>query len=305
MVIDGAVDVTITFAVVSTDAVYAALTIAPLTITNADDDALGFTVTSAGAMVVREGGESAGYTAQLTATPLTPVTLQITTDGQSEVSRDGSTFAANLAVTLTDTTPAALQVRAVDDGVTEAITQTSTISHVLQSGDELTAATLLTTTATLTVSVVDNDRAQVGVRDGSAVEAASALTFTVVMTGSVDGPVTVDYATQEIAQQADAGVDYVPVTGTLTFTSTGPAVQTVTVPLLDDAASEGDETVALTLGNVTPTDRAIDLNLRDRDGRHRQRRRRGDLRAGQPVLARGVWAGVDARRRAASSRPAA
>ncbi|MEZ4611923.1 MAG: hypothetical protein R2838_17055 [Caldilineaceae bacterium] len=66
----------------STDPVFAALTIAPLTVLRGRRRAgLHCHLRRCNCRARRR--ESAGYTAQLTATPLTPVTLQITTDGQS------------------------------------------------------------------------------------------------------------------------------------------------------------------------------------------------------------------------------
>ncbi len=70
------------------------------------------------------------------------------------------------------------------------------------------------------------------------------LTFTVSLARAGDQPVTVRYATT--TGSATPGLDYTPVSGTLTFPP-GASSRTVSVPLLGDALDEGDETLTLTL----------------------------------------------------------
>jgi hypothetical protein len=87
-------------------------------------------------------------------------------------------------------------------------------------------------------------------------EAAGVATVTVSRTNGSSGQVTVDYATapDTAAGAATAGVDYTPVTGTITFFD-GQATQTLTVPILQDTLYEGDETLLLSLSN--PTDATL------------------------------------------------
>lgn len=77
-------------------------------------------------------------------------------------------------------------------------------------------------------------------------EAASAVTITATLSAASTGTVTVNYATS--SGTALAGTDYVAATGTLTFTA-GSTTAAFTVPILDDALGEPDETIALTLSN--------------------------------------------------------
>ena len=74
------------------------------------------------------------------------------------------------------------------------------------------------------------------------------LTLTVTRTGGSDGTVTVAYATANLI--ATAGQDFTTTTGTLTF-APGVTQQTITVPITDDPALEGDETFRVTLTNPT------------------------------------------------------
>jgi hypothetical protein len=72
------------------------------------------------------------------------------------------------------------------------------------------------------------------------------VTINVLRSGPVNQAVSVDYATSN--GTATAGVDYVGTSGTLTFQS-GAKLQTFNISILNDGASDGGETVTLTLSN--------------------------------------------------------
>jgi uncharacterized repeat protein (TIGR02543 family) len=72
--------------------------------------------------------------------------------------------------------------------------------------------------------------------------------ITVIRTGGSDGVVTVQYATSD--GNALASPDYTATSGTLTFAN-GVTSQTFNIAINDDLLVEGDETVNLTLSNVT------------------------------------------------------
>ena len=75
-------------------------------------------------------------------------------------------------------------------------------------------------------------------------EADGAIAFTVSLSRAASGEVKVDYATRD--GTAKAGEDYTRRRGTLTFAA-GDLEKTVSVPLLDDAIDEGEETFTLKL----------------------------------------------------------
>ncbi|OPY57373.1 MAG: Calx-beta domain protein [Pelotomaculum sp. PtaU1.Bin035] len=82
----------------------------------------------------------------------------------------------------------------------------------------------------------------------TAAENCGSATVTVTRTGGSDGVVTVAYATG--GGTATAGSDYSAATGTLTFDN-GVADLTFSIPVTDDTAFEGSETVDLSLSNPT------------------------------------------------------
>lgn len=83
-------------------------------------------------------------------------------------------------------------------------------------------------------------------------ENTSTTTVTVVRVGGNKGTVMVNYAVT--GNTATAGTDFTAVSGTLTF-ATGETSKTFTVTILDDNASEGNETATVTLSG--PTNSAI------------------------------------------------
>jgi large repetitive protein len=83
--------------------------------------------------------------------------------------------------------------------------------------------------------------------DRSGSEGSAMIDIPVELFGSVDHPVTVDYATSE--GTALAGKDYEATTGTLTFVP-GQTTKSVSVPVLADRKTETNETLTLTISNV-------------------------------------------------------
>ena len=87
------------------------------------------------------------------------------------------------------------------------------------------------------------------VADARVREAANAtVDFAVTMSRAATATVTVDYATSD--GTATAGADYRAATGTLTFVS-GETAKTVSVAVIEDDHDEGEETLTLTLSNVS------------------------------------------------------
>ncbi len=87
-------------------------------------------------------------------------------------------------------------------------------------------------------------------------EAAGTATFTVILTGDVQGGFTLDYATAD-GSAAQPG-DYTTTSGTLTFAGTDGESYDITVPIIDDVIIEDSELFTVNLSNLSHT--AISIN---------------------------------------------
>ena len=97
----------------------------------------------------------------------------------------------------------------------------------------------------------DDDRPTASINDVTVNEVARTATFTVTLSNASTLPVTMSYASAD--GTARAGSDYEAVGGVLTF-APGELTRTITVPILNDAASpvyEGPETFTIQLGSPT------------------------------------------------------
>ena len=160
-----------------------------------------------------------------------------TSDGTAEAGADYRSADGELTLAAGETA-ATIRVEVIDDALDEADAETFAVTL---SGISGAAPGDLSATGT----IMDDDAPPaMTVSDAAGDEAAGPLTFTV----SLDGPsaleVTVDYATSD--GTAEAGSDYEAVSGTLAI-APGTMTGTVSVPVLDDAGHEPDETFVLEL----------------------------------------------------------
>jgi predicted extracellular nuclease len=111
-------------------------------------------VETGGNTEVNEEGETTDtYTIALNTTPSAPVEITIAADEQTLISVDGVNFFDTRTVTLTDTTPATITVKAINDAEAEG-THTSTIIHTIATIDPDYANLDI---PNLNVNVIDND----------------------------------------------------------------------------------------------------------------------------------------------------
>src|SRR6185369_938818 len=82
----------------------------------------------------------------------------------------------------------------------------------------------------------------------SVAENGATATITVKRVGGSNGAVSVTVATSN--GTATAGSDYTTVSQVVNFANGDAADKTVSIPILDDAVYEGDETVNLALSNA-------------------------------------------------------
>ena len=106
------------------------------------------------------------------------------------------------------------------------------------------------TTASVRVTVVEDDAATLAVSGGRTAEGGRRLNFQVTLSIASSMEVTVDYATGVAGDTATTGLDYAPARGTVTFAAGSTATQTIDVTVYDDTIDEPDEQVTVTLRNA-------------------------------------------------------
>ncbi|MGH7145389.1 MAG: hypothetical protein ACREJ2_14865 [Planctomycetota bacterium] len=241
----------ITHSTASLDPNFNGLAVAQVNCNVTDNDVAAVVVTqSGGSTDVTEGGATDTFTVVLATQPAQPVTVDITTDGQTTV---------NLPTLNFDNTnwnlPQTVTVTAFDDNIQEISPRPSTITLSNSSTDPFyNAANIIqvdgTTTDTITAHVTDNDIAAVVV-----VESGGS---TDVTEGGATDTYTVQLATQPTA---DVVVTVTPdgyttvAPSPLTFTAaTWNVPQTVTVTAFDDNIAEGlhNSTIAHTAASLDP-----------------------------------------------------
>ncbi|HEY0461477.1 MAG TPA: Calx-beta domain-containing protein [Pyrinomonadaceae bacterium] len=169
-------------------------------------------------------------------------------------------------------------------GVTSQTFNVTVCTDALFEGSETVNLTLsnpsapaaLGTPNSAVLTILDND-AQPSLQFSSPTysvgEGGGGATITVTRTGATDNAVSVDYAssngTATGGASCGAGVDYQNASGTLNFGS-GITSQTFSVPICEDALSEGNETVNLALstpgGAILGTPNTAVLTITDNDG---------------------------------------
>ncbi|TWU42045.1 Calx-beta domain-containing protein [Novipirellula artificiosorum] len=142
-----------------------------------------------------------------------------------------------------------ITVPILDDTVDES-SETFTVTISNPTGGATLGATQVST-----VTITDNDEPAVvaGVLSISPAnrtvdEDSGTATFTVTRTGGSDGVITVKYATAN--GTATAGADYTATSGTLEFAD-GETSKSFTVPILEDAIDEPNETFTVTISDPT------------------------------------------------------
>jgi len=237
---------------------------AVLTIT---DDEPGVTLHfSAPGYTVTEGG-----LATLTVKRSGPTTNALTVDYQTS---NGSALAGS------DYTPASgtLSFKA---GISSLTFKLATTGDSQDESDEdlnlalsnPTGGASLGTQATATLKILDNDAGGALKFSAAAYSRSEGLptaTITVSRSGGLASSVTVNYASSD--GTAQAGVDYTPTSGTLSFAS-GQTSRTFTVPILADDLDEDNESLTLTLSGPTgsatlgsPTAATLSITDDDTDG---------------------------------------
>jgi Ca2+-binding RTX toxin-like protein len=141
---------------------------------------------------------------------------------------------------------ATVTVNPTNDNIDE-LTETVTLNLGLGTGYTLG------TTTSATVNIADTDplptlNISLNQKVVEGLTSSQTVTYTVTLSNPSTQTITVNYATAN--GTAIAGSDYTARTGTLTF-NPGVTSQVITIPILNDATNEADETFTLKLTNPT------------------------------------------------------
>ncbi|MFN8494902.1 MAG: Calx-beta domain-containing protein [Caldilineaceae bacterium] len=207
-----------------------------------DNEALPTAQFNASNYNVAENGTSATLTVQLSAPSGQPVKVRYSTsDGTATDGIDYVGVSDELIIPAGEMTKT-FEVFIIDDNTAES---PETVNLKLDSPTNATLGAL--TTATLTI-VDDDSGVTPTVQFSSAAysvnEGAGTATITVTLSAPAASPVSVNYATS--SGTATDGSDYSGVTSALNFTA-GQLSKTFTVPITQDTAVEGNETINLAL----------------------------------------------------------
>ena len=191
-----------------------------------------------------EDAGTRNVTINLSPAPNTPLTLRYAVGGNAA----GGDFSIAGSGTLS--------VGSGDTAATIAVT----ITDDIEDENDETVVLTLTSDATYTIgspgahtlTIADDDTTPVAAFASGASsvgEGAGTVNVAVRLTPPPQEDVTVTYAVAD--GTATAGSDYTRPSGTTLSFATGVSTATIAIPIIDDNAAEGAETVALTLGGCT------------------------------------------------------
>ncbi|MEM6429747.1 MAG: MBG domain-containing protein, partial [Deinococcota bacterium] len=153
--VEGAHTGTLSFTVASGDGNYDAAVLADITVAITDDEpAVIITPTT---LATTEGAAAVTYDVSFNTNPISPVTITLTPDAQTDLGAGAGTA---IDLTFNDTTPQTVSVTAVDDVNVEG-NHTSTITHAITTGDGGDYPDTFVI-ADITVDITDNDVANLG-----------------------------------------------------------------------------------------------------------------------------------------------
>ncbi len=166
-----------------------------------------------------------------------------TSDGTATADDDYAPVSSGRLTILAGETSATLSVPTIEDAVAE---DAETFQVTIAADSLPSGVTLGTSTATGTIE--DDDSATVSVGAATA-EEGSPVEFPVTLSGEASSDVVLTWSTSD--GTATAGDDYAEVSsGTLTIPA-GATSGTLSVPTVNDALVEGDETFTVTIAGAT------------------------------------------------------
>ncbi|MUG96320.1 DUF4114 domain-containing protein [Scytonema sp. UIC 10036] len=254
---DGSTEFKIQATATSFDPKYNNITIAPLQLINQDNESFGvLIIKSNGNVVVSEAGTTDTYQIALTQPPTSNVQVTATADSQTEISLDGVNFAPTQIISLNDTTPRTVTVRALADGEVTG-DRTSTIVHRITASSDPNYPIDLVVDA-LHAAVKDQDLPTVSILStaNASEESTVAGQFNLLLSAAAPaGGITINYqveatstATANNNQPFGPGEpDYFVLPGSIYIPEGATGVTIEVLPTPDDKVTEPLETVNLTL----------------------------------------------------------
>ncbi len=214
------------------------------TVTIHSDDVTEISLDSSSATLT-EGGGPATVTAVRNGVLNGAVSVDYATlDGTAVAGEDYTARTGTLSWADGDGAPKTISIPISNDGLIE-IDETLGLSLSNPAGG---ATIVAPSSATLTIHDNDGTFLRFVVASFAADEIGGAVEIAVGrFGGDVSGAVSADFATSD--DLAEAGIDYVPTSGTLNWADGDSAAKTFWVTILDDGLLEGPENVILTLSN--------------------------------------------------------
>ncbi|MFS4494850.1 Calx-beta domain-containing protein [Maribacter sp. 2308TA10-17] len=239
----------------------------PVTLNITDNDTA--TVTIAADADADEATASRAFTLTMSAAASTDVEVSYALTGTA-VNPADYTDATTVNGTVTiaaGSTTGTIDLTVVDDALSEG---TETVIATLTAATNNPSVTASTAPATLNITDNDNSLTVSIVADADADEATASRAFTLTMSAAASTDVEVSYALTGTAANPADYTDATTVNGTVTIAA-GSTTGTIDLTVVDDALSEGSETVIATLtaatnnASVTATTTPATLNITDND----------------------------------------
>ncbi len=171
-----------------------------------------------------------------------PLTVTYVVSGTAANGNDFVPLSASNTVTIPAGTNSAFISLSPLDDPTEEVAESVTLSLLSRPGYHVGFPSSATV-----ILVSDDGTIQFSSATYSVSEDEGPALISVVRTGGTNGTTTVDY--RFVGGSASNGVDYLGTNGTITFLP-GETIQTISIPLIDDAMVETNETIHLVLTNA-------------------------------------------------------
>ncbi|MFH1120176.1 MAG: Calx-beta domain-containing protein, partial [Bacteroidota bacterium] len=214
------------------------------TVTIADNDVATVSI-AASDPNASEPSNNGQYTVTMTSASDTDTQISYNVSGTATSGDDFNALSGSVTIPAGSLT-ATIDVVVNDDLILESSeTVIATLSAITSGNSNITIGL----PAAATVTITDNDAASLSIADVTVDESDGTATFTVLLTGNVQGGFTIDYATAN--NTAVQPGDYTSTSGTLTFAGTTGETETITVPITGNSIVEITETYYVNLSGIS------------------------------------------------------